>query len=84
MGCALRIMTSVETRNISQIQVLINAAELLIVLYKCPNNSIKPNLGLYMISFVDILSKCCAYAKAERERKTFNNDVNIPFHKLEK
>lgn len=84
MGGALRIITSIETRNISQIQLLIDASELLIVLYKCPNNSIKSNLGLYVISFIDILSKCCVFAKYEQEHKRYNNDINIPFHKLEK
>lgn len=82
MNCSLRIITFVEKKNISKVAVLTEATELLIVLYKCPNNSIKPHLGLYIITFVNILKKCCSFVKNLKYQ--FKNDLNAPFHKLEK
>lgn len=57
MNCSFRLLTFVEKSSESNISVLTDAAELLIVLYKCPN-LVKPVLGLYITSFVYLLKKC--------------------------
>lgn len=82
MNCSLRIVSFVERNDISRVAVLTEATELLIVLYKCPNNSIKPHLGLYMITFVNILKKCCSFVKNVEQLN--NTNLGAPFHKLEK
>lgn len=83
MNCSLRIIIFVEKKKISKVAVLTEATDLLIVLYKCPKHSIKPHLGLYIITFVNILKKCCSFVKSLEHHKTMN-DLNAPFHKLEK
>lgn len=86
MNCALRMITFVEKRpNISNVILLSEAAELLIVLYKCPNNAIKQHLGLYLISFTNIFNKCWSFIKDSFEtEKKISGPLYFPFHKLEK
>lgn len=86
MSCSLRIITFVEKVCISNIAVLTDAAELLIVLYKFPN-LIKPVLGLYITSFVCLLKKSWSFVisliKSDKIA-TYNNNYIAIFHKLEK
>lgn len=90
MNCSLRIITFVEKKNINtmNVQVLTEAAELLMILYKCPNNSVKSVLGLYVITLVNLLKVCCSFvltpisndSKGVEKHESFY----VPFHKLEK
>lgn len=87
MNCSLRIITFVEkssNQNQNHVQLLTEAAELLIVLYKCPNNSIKPFLGIYVTTFANLLKKCWLFTCPMRKMKDYKKDEFIPFHKLEK
>lgn len=86
MNCSLRIMTFVEKSTSNAAQLLIEASELLIVLYKCPNNSIKPYLGLYATAFTNFLKKCLSaiYPMTKLSKTSFDHSYYIPFHKLEK
>lgn len=86
MSCALRMITFVEKHsNISNVILLSEAAELLIVLYKYPNNAIKKNLGLYLISFANIFNKCWSFINDSQETgKEIRGPCYFPFHKLEK
>lgn len=86
MNCSLRIMTFVEKSTSNAAQLLIEASELLIVLYKCPNNSIKPYLGLYATTFTNFLKKCLSavYPMTTLSVLRFDHSYYIPFHKLEK
>lgn len=81
-------MTFVEKSTSNAAQLLIEASELLIVLYKCPNNSIKPYLGLYVSTFTNFLNKCLSaiYPMSTLSKNTsrFDHSYYIPFHKLEK
>jgi len=80
-------MTFVEKRASKPALLLIEASELLIVLYKCPNNAIKPYLGLYVTTFINILKIClssvCPMSVAING-PLFDKDYYIPFHKLVK
>ncbi|XP_025200961.1 LOW QUALITY PROTEIN: uncharacterized protein LOC112598649 [Melanaphis sacchari] len=85
MNCSLRIMTFVEKSKSKAAQLLIEASELLIVLYKCPNNSIKPYLGLYATTFANFLKKCLSsVCQISTDTSLFDKNYYIPFHKLEK
>lgn len=87
MNYSLRIITFVERRScISDVKLLTETAELLIVLYKCPNNSIKPYLGLYVITFVNVLKKCWSFIQRLIDIDTVlvTKDLYLPFHKLDK
>jgi len=66
--------------------VFIEAIELLIVLYKCPNNAIKPTLGLYVASFSQLFRTCWSFVTNyyEKNQKEFVKELFIPFHKFEK
>lgn len=86
MNCSLKIMTFVEKYPcLSDVKLLIEAGELLIVLYKCPNNSIKPLLGVYVSTFSNFLKKCWSFIV---DSNTSNIQLPIrkfylPLHKLE-
>ncbi|CAH1714172.1 unnamed protein product [Aphis gossypii] len=87
MNCSLRIMTFVEKSTSNAVQLLTEASELLIVLYKCPNNSIKPYLGLYVTTFTNFLNKCLSVVypmTLSKDTLRFDHSYCIPFHKLEK
>jgi len=79
-------MTFVEKSTSNAAQLLIEASELLIVLYKCPDNSIKPYLGLYVTTFTNLLKKCLSaiYPMTQMSKTSFDHSYYIPFHKLEK
>ncbi|XP_026810422.1 uncharacterized protein LOC113551991 [Rhopalosiphum maidis] len=83
INCSLRIMTFVEKSTSKAAQLLIEASELLIVLYKCPNNSIKPYLGLYATTFANFLKKCLS-SVCPMDTSIVDKNYYIPFHKLEK
>lgn len=84
MNCSLRIITFVE-KSPSEVYLLIEATELLIVLYKCPNNYIKPYLGLYLTTFANLSKKCWSFISDSMKTKTKLRDNGfIMFHKLEK
>lgn len=94
MYCALRIITYIEkSSNLSDVELLIEAAELLIVLYKYPHSTTKSVLGLYLTSFSNILKKCWFFTynfintdnliETDSELKK-QRQLYIPFHKLEK
>jgi len=76
-------MTFVEKSTSKAAQLLIEASELLIVLYKCPNNSIKPYLGLYATTFANFLKKCLS-SVCPMDTSIVDKNYYIPFHKLEK
>jgi len=82
----LRIITFVEKSNISDIEILTEAIELLIVLYKCPNNVIRPVLSLFIASFSQLFKKCWSFIKSHIEigQMEIEKELYIPFHKLEK
>lgn len=86
MDCSLRIVTYVERRSsFTDYDLLKEAAELLIILFKCPNNAIKPILGLYVITFSNFLKKCWFFIT---NSSTTDSEVPIrhlylPLHKLE-
>lgn len=85
MNCSFRLLTFVEKSSVSGVTVLTEAAELLIVLYKCPN-LIKPFLGLYVTSFIYLLKKCWSFVLClvrSDEKPCYKNYVTV-FHKLEK
>lgn len=85
MNCSLRIMTFVEKSTSKAAQLLIEASELMIVLYKCPNNSIKPYLGLYVTTFSNFLKKCFSSVTMDMSTdSSLDKNYYIPFHKLEK
>lgn len=85
MNCSLRIITLVERSPKLEVNLLIEAAELLIVLYKCPNNYIKSYLGLFLITFANLTKKCWSFVKNSINTKTkLQDNTFIPFHKLEK
>lgn len=78
-------MTNVENSTSKAADLLIEASELLIVLYKCPNNSIKPYLGLYATTFANLTKKCWASIRPmPKDTSHFDYSYHIPFHKLEK
>lgn len=81
---SLRIMTFVEKSSSKALQLLIEASELLIVLYKCPNNAIKSYLGLYVTTFANVLKKCLLSSKSSLDMLLQEQNYFIPFHKLEK
>jgi len=76
-----------QNENINDVKLLTETAELLIVLYKCPNNSIKSLLGLYAITFVNFLKRCWSFTKALKtddvDLYMYKRDLFGPFHKLE-
>jgi hypothetical protein len=81
-------MTYIEKRsNISEVELLIEAAELLIVLYKYPHSTTKSVLGLYVNSFNNLLRKYWIFSdnflKRELNLKK-KRQLYIPLHKLEK
>ncbi|XP_015371868.1 PREDICTED: uncharacterized protein LOC107167364 [Diuraphis noxia] len=84
LNCSLRILTFVEKSTSNAAKLLIEASELLIVLYKCPNNLIKAHLGLYVTSFSNILKKCFSSICSLSEDSSLDKNYCIPFHKLEK
>lgn len=85
LNCSLRIITIIEKySNLDNVQSLTEAAELLIVLYKCPNNSIKPLLGLYVTTFANLVKKCWIFICSKKKMKECMKNLIIPFHKLEK
>lgn len=60
MNASFRLLTFVEKSSVSDVSVLTEAAELLIILYKCPN-LVKPVFGLYITSFIYLLKKCWSF-----------------------
>lgn len=84
MNCSLRILTFVEKSTSKAAKLLIEASELLIVLYKCPNNLIKAHLGLYVTTFSNILKKCFSSICPMSVDSSLDKNYYIPFHKLEK
>ncbi|XP_016661281.1 uncharacterized protein LOC103309871 [Acyrthosiphon pisum] len=84
INCSLRIMTFVEKSTSKAAQLLKEASELLIVLYKCPNNSIKPYLGIFSITFANFLKKCLSSVCPMSKNSSLDKNYYIPFHKLEK
>lgn len=81
-------MTYIEKcSNISEVELLIEAAELLIVLYKDSQSNTKSVLGLYVTSFNNLLRKCWFFTdnllKNESNLKK-RRQLYIPLHKLEK
>lgn len=84
MNCSLRLITFVE-RSPMEVSLIIEATELLIVLYKCPNNYIKSYLGLYLTTFANLLRKCWSFVRdSVRNGTILHENTFIPFHKLEK
>ncbi|XP_050436025.1 uncharacterized protein LOC126842867 [Adelges cooleyi] len=85
INCSLRVITFVERSSTITENILTETAELLIVLYKCPNNSIKPSLGLYLVTFANVVKKCWFFI-TEKDITEIANDKKLlrPFHKLDK
>ncbi|VVC32677.1 Hypothetical protein CINCED_3A006375 [Cinara cedri] len=83
MNFSFRIMNFFE--SIHEEKLLKEVAELLIVLYKCPNNSIKPLLGLYVNTFSNFFNQCWSVAIDETRPLLNSNSKNlyVPLHKLE-
>lgn len=77
-------MTFVEKSTSKTAQLLKEASELLIVLYKCPNNSIKPYLGIFLTTFANFLKKCLSSVCPMSRDSSLDKNYYIPFHKLEK
>lgn len=84
----MRILTYVEKSSvISDIQVYTEAIELLIVLYKCPNNAIVPYLGLFVASFTQLFGKYWIFIKSnidDGQKRYENDELMLPLHKFEK
>lgn len=77
-------MTFVEKSTSQAAHLLKEASELLIVLYKCPNNSIKPYLGIFATAFSNLLKKCLSSVCPMPRDSSLDKNYYIPFHKLEK
>lgn len=85
ISCSLRVITLVEQNSSINEVILTEIAELLIILYKCPNNAIKPYLSLYMITFANIVKRCWLYLMEKSEINTKHDKSLLkPFHKLDK
>lgn len=86
MDFSLRILTYVEKRSTyTECDLLKEAAELLIILYKCPNKGIKPLLGLFVITFTNFLKKCWTFIiiSTTTDAEVPIRQLYLPLHKLE-
>ncbi|XP_050533624.1 uncharacterized protein LOC126901279 [Daktulosphaira vitifoliae] len=85
INSSLRVITLVEQNSSLNEEVLTEITELLIVLYKCSNNAIKPYLSLYMITFANIVKRCWLYLMEKSDINSKNDKYLLkPFHKLDK